>query len=61
MIDVAWIAVAIIGGLIVADGIASILIGKGQYHGFWFDLEREIRALGGFVLIALAMWRISGI
>ena len=58
--DFAWVAVAIIGGLVAADSIGSILIQGGQYHGFWFDFEREIRALGGFILIALAAWRISG-
>jgi hypothetical protein len=58
MADMAWIAVAVIGGLVAIDGVGSILIKGEQYHGFWFDIEREIRALGGFVLIALAVWRI---
>lgn len=59
-VDIAWIAVASIGGLIVADGIGSILIRSGQFHGFWFDFEREIRALAGFSLIVIAAWRILG-
>ncbi len=49
---------AFIGGLVCADGIASVLIQRGQYHGFWFDLEREARALAGFALMALAAWRL---
>jgi len=60
MIDYAWIVVAFIGGFIVADGIASILVQGRQHHGFWFDFERELRALGGLVLVALAIWRIVG-
>jgi hypothetical protein len=59
MKDVAWIVVALIGGLFIVDGIASILVQGGQYHEFWFDAERGIRALGGAVLIAIALRRIS--
>ncbi len=58
--DTAWMVVALIGGLIVADGIGSVLIQGGQYHGHWFDLEREARAAGGLVLIALAVWSLAG-
>jgi hypothetical protein len=60
MTDIAWIPVAIIGGLVVVDGIASILVQGGQYHGYWFDLEREFRAMGGVVLVVIAVWRIVG-
>ncbi len=56
--DETWWAVAFIGGLVCADGIASVLVQRGQYHGFWFDLEREARALAGFALVALAAWRL---
>jgi hypothetical protein len=58
MADSAWVAVAIIGGLVFLDGIASVLVRSGQYHGFWFDFEREVRALGGIVLVAISVWRI---
>ncbi len=56
--DTAWIPVAIIGGLVIMDGIASILVRGGQYHGYWFDLERTIRAFGGVVLVSIALWRL---
>jgi hypothetical protein len=61
MMDFAWIVVAFIGGLVVLDGIGSVLVQGGQYHGYWFDLEREVRALGGFVLIALAVLKLYGL
>jgi hypothetical protein len=51
----AWAAVAVIGGLIAADGIGSILVRSGQYHGPLFDAERGIRAFAGFALFALAV------
>ncbi len=57
--DVSWITVAIIGGLVIMDGIGSILVKGGQYHGYWFDLEREIRAVGGAVLVSIALWRLA--
>jgi hypothetical protein len=57
-LDFAWIVVAIIGGLIIVDGIGSILIQNGQFHGFWFDIERGFRTLAGLILIVLAVWRI---
>jgi hypothetical protein len=60
MTDIAWIPVAIIGGLVVVDGIASILVQGGQYHGYWFDMEREFRAVGGMVLVAIAVGRMLG-
>jgi hypothetical protein len=52
-----WMLVAIIGGLIVADGIGSILIQGGQYHEFWFDLERVLRTVAGVVLLFVAVPR----
>jgi hypothetical protein len=58
--DMAWMGVALIGGLIVLDGVGSVLIKGDQYHGFWFDLEREVRALGGCALVFLAAWEMAG-
>jgi hypothetical protein len=57
--DTAWVVVAIIGGLLFLDGVASILVQGGQYHEFWFDLERGVRALAGAVLVGLGAWRLS--
>ena len=58
MMDLAWVAVAIIGLFVFLDGIGSILILGGQFHGRWFDLEREVRAAGGFLLIVIAVARL---
>ena len=50
-----WINWALmVGGVFVfADGIGSVLLKNGQYHSFWFDEERLLRALLGVIIIVL--------
>jgi len=50
-------ATLIVGGfLLVVDGIGSILIGWGQHHDILFDFERFIRAIYGFVNMAIGIY-----
>ena len=46
-------AIMILGILVFADGVGSVLIRSGQYHNVWFDGERWLRAVMGLSIIAL--------
>lgn len=55
------LVVVLLGALIAIDGIGSILIQSGQYHGLWFDLERAFRTLAGLLLVGTGIeaYRVS--
>ena len=42
-----------LGLLVFIDGVGSVLIGGGQYHGVWFDGERWFRAVMGLAIVAI--------
>ena len=50
----------LLGVFFTLDGIGPILIGKGQYHGWLFDQERDLRAVLGVVIIIGYIYRING-
>jgi hypothetical protein len=47
--------VILIGILVIADGIGSILL-PGNNHDFIYDFEREIRVVAGFLNIVLGIY-----
>ena len=51
-----WALIAL-GILVLIDGIGSVLIKGGQYHGVWFDGERWFRAVMGLMIIALGLMK----
>jgi multidrug transporter EmrE-like cation transporter len=51
---ISWILISFGIGFAI-DGIGSVLIKQGQYHTFWFDREREGRAIAGIILIIIGV------
>lgn len=53
MLWMKWALIAIGIGIII-DGIGSILDAE-NHHGFWFDLERIVRAIAGVAVIVIGI------
>ena len=53
--NILGIITAAIGFFIAVDGIASLTYRGKQYHSVLFDLEREVRAALGFILVFIGI------
>ena len=47
--------VILIGILVIADGIGSILL-PGNNHDFIYDFERVFRCIAGFLIVTLGIY-----